>query len=226
MLESLLLPQTEAIVDGPTQLLMHFDSGITDVKGHQITTFNNPAINTTRAKFGAGSLLFTAQQQLIRVAASNDLIFSGDFTVEFFLNRISTANINLGLFAVDSADGILLQYSNGSLYLYDAKTTSGATAAVAIAPFAPAINTWVHVATVRFGNNWYIYSEGNRIASGVSSLGNVQALPFIVNGLRSRGASPSYAYSNTLFYMDEFAVTNGTAKYTGTTYTPPTQPLT
>jgi hypothetical protein len=84
------------------------------------------------------------------------------------------------------------------------------------------VNTWYHIAFVKQGSTLYLYINGVQAGVTVSSGSiNIQLDPFGV------GCQGSYVTNPMNGYISNFRLVNGTCLYpSGTTFTPPTAPLT
>jgi hypothetical protein len=78
-------------------------------------------------------------------------------------------------------------------------------------------NTWVHFAMVRSGsasNNTSIFLGGSRVTQ-VTDTTNYSIVPTLYVG---NDNTSSYSWNG---YIDDFRITKGYARYSGSTYTPP-----
>jgi hypothetical protein len=80
-----------------------------------------------------------------------------------------------------------------------------------------ATGSWYHTAVVRSGNNFYLYLDGNRVAS----LGRSGAFSVVTTPFRAFGGRYSTAPAQEAVLFSDYRVYNGAAKYTGSTYTLP-----
>ena len=84
------------------------------------------------------------------------------------------------------------------------------------------INTWAHVAFVRNGNAFRLYVNGVQENTATYSI-TLQDSPHLF-GVGSNGAFTTFTWNG---YISNFRLVNGTCLYpSGTTFTPPTAPLT
>jgi hypothetical protein len=82
------------------------------------------------------------------------------------------------------------------------------------------LNTWTHIALVKTGGVIYLYINGVRQTSGYSQAGNFGSGTTVHIGQYSGGGQ---AFTG---YISNLRTVYGTAVYSGTTFTPPTEPLT
>jgi hypothetical protein len=88
-------------------------------------------------------------------------------------------------------------------------------------------NIWHHFAVTKVGNTVSLYYDGVRVAQNVSFTNNVNSggFPIKIGALLYSTAGTGYM-SYFPGYISDLRVVNGSAVYTGTTYTVPTAPLT
>lgn len=138
---------------------------------------------------------------------------TGDFTVEAWIYR--------------SASGTFPIYTNGpasagswAVYVLSDKLQTDYYGGTSLAGATNiSLNTWNHVAVIRSGSTLSLYLNGSRDATTTTSSNNSTS-----NGVVGRDWTNASGYSNG--YISNLRVVKGTAVYSGTTYTVPTQPLT
>ena len=152
-------------------------------------------------------------------SADFDLVVTGDFTIEFWVNFIKTEatiifgqsnggggqpkwNLNL-----DQAIADNLAFHLGG----------GGNLGV---PFAPDANRWYYIAVTRDGNNYRFYADGAQLGSTVSSSARSSASSAVLQ----IGAGESYLGLGG--YISNLRFVKGTALYTGSTHAVPTGPTT
>lgn len=196
-----------------------------DVTGKTVTVNGTAVTSTAQAKFGATSAYFNGSvtTNWLSVAASNDFLFAGDFTIEAWV-RFST---NTGLSSTRNIFGVSV---SGTEYFLFAWNRSGGnwgiwlntTTNSSLGGGTPAIDTWYHVALVRSGtgsNNIKLYIDGTATGTAVTSnatIGYNNQTMYIGNwgnGGHFDG------------YIDDLIVYKGYAKYTAD-FTKPTVPFT
>lgn len=155
-----------------------------------------------------------------------DAPYGTAFTFECFF-RISAYPTNTVTLATRSGTWWLQMLAGGKLSLGIAGTT-----ATAVSPSAVTLNTWHHVAVVYSGNPsnnfWYMCLDGTCVVGG--GLGSYVGgfIGPVGQAIGTDGSSNSATFAG---YIDEVRVSSGPvgspgARYTGTTYTPPTAPFT
>ncbi len=215
-----------------TKLLLPFDgvNGATTTSdlsnsNHTPTFAGNAQISTAQSKFGGSSLYLDGSDQ-VDLGSSSDWNWptpsgaSGDFTIELWHRRTATSNWGsffstedttyggIGtagfIFGYDSTNNKLAWY-NGTWYY---ASSSGNTTL--------AVDTWYHIAAVRYGSTTKLYLNG------------VEELSFTDSGsygtaklwLGARG-DVSLSYGIIEGYIDDIRITKELARYTSA-FTPPT----
>jgi hypothetical protein len=207
--------------------LLHFDgvngsTTITDNSKNNFpaTSYNGAAISTAQSKFGGASGFFDGTNDYVLIPANNAFTLGGDFTVEcwFYCTAANFSSGLIGLFGRNT-----YAFNNGGfpriefnsvgkpLLNYAANTTIVGTTTVTV-------NTWHHIAVVRYSGIIAFYLNG--VSQGTATYStSIPATYDILIG----NAPWSSVYPNLYFqgFIDEFRVTNGYARYTGD-FTPPT----
>jgi len=196
--------------------------------GKTVTARGNAQIDTAQSQFGGASGLFDGNGDYLSTPDSADWAFgSGDFTIDFWVRFSSLTNEQM--FASQVVDG------NNFWWVYKSSNADGnklwmdfrigsVTKGRYIMTNAwnCAINTWYHLAFVRYGAIGLIFIDGvsqtltESTAFGTKDVGNVAALLEI--GRYNLGAA-DYLYG----WLDEFRVSKGVARWTSN-FTPPTSP--
>ena len=149
------------------------------------------------------------------IVANSAFSFTGDFTIEFFVNLQTTSG---------SSPSYILQPLAGSTYFainiiagtgFDIfLNTSGS--ALSVRDRIPSVGVWCHVALVRSGSTVKLYMDG--IASATTAITSSTLGSSTVNFDIGNGNVPAC-------YMSNVRVVKGSAVYTAN-FTPPTSPLT
>jgi hypothetical protein len=217
---------SESGPDEYTTLLLHFDgedasTTFTDssAMGHTVTAYGDAQVATANKQFGTGALLLdgTGDYLLVDNSAAWDL-GTGDWTIEFFAYFDSLSN-DRGVVSTSSgsANGYVLQTAGGDNM--KAQTTASGSWATDLAMdiSALSIETWTHVALVRYGNDLTWYAGG--VAAGTTDVTGYdyadQNNAGLVIGRYFTGTN-NYYFSGA---VDELRISN-TARYTGN-FTPP-----
>jgi len=213
-------------IDGYTKLMLHCDGADestsfpdASASNHTVTANGNAQVDTAQKVFGTGSGLFDAVAgTFLSIPNSADFNFGdGDFTIDFRLRFISTANPQVFMGRNGTSDhSFACYYNSGNLRF--AGYWNGSTQDEGFA-WTPSINTWYHIAFIRNGANLKVHVNGIQVgstynisnyairdASSIFYLGeNVEDLGYRLNG-----------------YMDEIRISKGIARWT-TDFTPPTE---
>lgn len=223
-------------------LLLHMDganggTSFTDNSNsaHTVTAVGNANTNTSVKKFGTASYQGDGAGDYLSFSDSADWdIGVGDaytneaFTVEFFANLNSTAGTQMffgkggGTAGWNSSTGFQYIFFIQSSTLYFQWWTSGTspnTISASISSLGLGTGTWYHFAIAYDGTTTEAYFNGSRFGS--TSTANYNE-PSSATSFRVAGATPSYSMNG---YMDEFRITKGSSRYTGTTLTVPTAPF-
>lgn len=221
----------------PTVLLLHMDgtngsTTFTDSSAyiHAMTdTTNGPALTTAQKKYGTASLDVTAggcKVGIATAALSNpELSFTADFTLEAAIRRAATDTDN----GIDGCIIGMARTTNAVLPGVELRVvnTSGVLRAVVVQEDGTAITTltgstnlndglWHQVALVRSLNVYSLYVDGTREATD-TQVGTVPTVfGHISVGMAGVSSRPYYSG-----FIDEVRITNGLARYSGASYTPP-----
>ena len=203
-----------------------------------LTLGSSTVISTAQSKFGGSSLYVpnSATQGVYANGAGSTIQLTADFTLEWWVYRVQVSyanNMAQLLYGVPLSSliegagsyGLLVGYYGSSVsttqsLLYASSNGSSWNVASAVQLGTGSLGTvgqWVHMALVRSGTTWSYYVDGTRTYTG--TLGS--------DTLSTPG---SYMYlgrawsnvSSMEAYYDDFRVTQGLARYTGASFTPPT----
>ena len=201
---------------GKVSLLLHMDGAdgsttFTDSSAapKAVTRTDNVQVSALRGMSEGTSAYFTGGKL---TASSNEFAFgTGDFTVEFYLYRVSTQWAWAGLFAIGGIAGLSLRIAGGSNtlnFIHSSSTQFSATYAYV------RVGAWDHVAVCRYSGTTSVYING--VLGGSSShTQNHTGTSLEIGGNAGQDA-------NLVGYIDEFRITKGVARYTAN-FTPPTK---
>ena len=206
-------------------LLLHSDGSngsttFTDSSSNSLTvTANGDAqISTTQSKFGGSSMYLDGTGDSVSITDSGSVMVLGtdDFTVEFWFYTSSNST-NLSSFATfftggtnslviryhSSYSGIVVGYEDVG---YDIIPSPSAS---------PTENAWNHIAVVRDSTSLRLYLNGSLVGDYTSTTRDYSSA---INEIGKAGA-----YYPLLGYIDDFRVTKGVARYTGSSFSVPTE---
>jgi hypothetical protein len=230
------LKPASQVIDPYTVLLCHFNGAdgsttMTDAMGrHSLTRAGDAQIDTDESKFGGASVLCDGTGDYVTSAASSDFAFgSGDFTVEYFLRfKMPAGQDQYVLTLNDYAAGV----PGWSAATFEAYRTNIADTTFRISGGTYTdtmnwvdstqiynVNTWHHVALVRYGNTLSLYVNGSSVGTPVTLSGSVAntGVTGVTVAARTTGSVYSALYTG---HIDELRVSKGIARYTST-FTPP-----
>jgi hypothetical protein len=221
-LTTLTIPTAPLTAVTNTQLLLSYtNAGIYDATSkNDLETIGNAQISTTQSKFGGSSMYFDGNGDwLASVATAFGTFNTGDFTVECWI--YSTVNQNSASIVSNRTSGVdtvwALEFYNNGTGNNILNWHSGTTI-IMYANTAASINTWNHVAVVRFGTALKMYLNGREVASATDSRNYSSVTPIQV-GYESFAGTSGIGYYNG--YIDDLRITKGIARYTSN-FTPPT----
>lgn len=195
---------------------------------HTITRGGGPITSTAQVKYGSASLYISmanSNANYLDAGDSSNLEFgASDFCVEGWLYLGIAVTSGQGgpvfssKYAASNFEHICYSIGGASstLTLYFGWTTDGSTQNyVNSGSFTPALTTWMHIAYVRSGSNFYFWRNGTQQGSTGSVTGTIHSGTGVWRCLGWAGGS------NTLTgNMDDIRVTVGQPRYTSS-FTPP-----
>jgi hypothetical protein len=216
-------------IDSDVILMIHSDdtdesTTFTDSSdtGHTLTAQGNVNHETDQKKFGASSIQFDGTGDYVSIPDHADWdLGTGDFTIDGFIRINSLAAIN-GILSTDQWTGStndwtfrvstagklrFVQYNNVGI---TPNVTGGTTLLV---------NTWYHVAVVRFSGTTYLFIDGvEDTGGGSSALSGIDLEAECITGLQLGGLDTGGGRMNG--YIDELRFSK-VARWTSG-FTPPT----
>ena len=201
-----------------------------------ITFQGSATIATAQSKFGGSSLHVTNANPdgIVAQVVGASLNLTADFTIEWWIRRVQVSVSNEMIFGptygVSSSTspndkcGLLCGYfynstSSTKIGLYAASGSgSWDISSGNLLCDLPTVGAWEHHALVRSGSDWSYYVDGSRTYNaslGSSTLYSQSTPSYILLGKSHQAnASPEA-------YYDDFRVTQGLARYSGASFTPP-----
>ena len=206
--------------------------------GLSLTLQSSTQISTAQSKFGGSSLYVpnSATQGVYADGAGSTIQLTGDFTFEWWVYRVQVTlanNMILGpIYGMQggtniSGYGMVFPYYYGPVSTSEAQiycSSNGATWNVANGTTLGTgslgtVGQWVHMAMVRSGTTWSYYVDGTRTYTGTLGSDTISTSTgtYIHLG-RAWGNGGTSAEA----YYDDFRITQALARYSGTSFTPPT----
>lgn len=220
-------------VDSYTKLLLHMNGAVDsttfyDVTGKTVTNNSNLAKIKNIGRFGTGSAYFVVANSYLSIPDSDDFYFgTGDFTIDCWIHPTATSSNYPSVFnqwtnGGGSSDNAILIHCNNSYPSVDIANqgASGAAASITSSKILT-LNTWTHIAVVRYGTNVALYMDGLKVGNATLSANfsvNNCTRPINIGGF-------SVSSSTSMFpgYIDELRVSKGIARWTSN-FQPPTAP--
>lgn len=189
------------------------------VNSHAISSIGYPQISTTVGILGSTSLQLNGVQDALSINHDTTLnLASGDFTIESWINVKSLATRRTILQKDQSYGTTYTSYSfavetNGQL-LAAVGTGASATYSQSISSAVGSIlvNTWYHVAFVRYGTLLKLFINGVEVASATQTGTPVDGgKPLIIGRYPNGGGSADMWWHG---YLRDLRITKGIARYT------------
>lgn len=206
------------------ELLLHFD-GI-DGSTTLINSGSNPltviangsaAISTTNSKFGGSSVYLDGNSFLRTPSSSSFELRTGDFTVEAWINTLSSNEQTVvGMWDCDHAQFLMKVNNYQAMVMWvNSDVSFPVYYGGNITP-----GEWTHYALTRSGNNIRAFLNGVEVINFVGTTSGQPATTAIQIGREG----DCYNANRFIGYIDEFRLIKGLAVYTSN-FTPPTQPF-
>lgn len=207
-------------------LLLHFDGAngsttFTDSSSaaRVVTAAVNARINTAVSKFDGSAVIFDGASVSDQLTFTDPALGTGNFTIEFWMKSncsVQYAQIIGNEFSTNQGYTFLINNNSptgGQITVYSLQ----ANLVVQTSTGDWTDDNWHHIALVRSGTSFTLYTDGSANGTGTSSDSfNGSSLAYI--GRNNVYASPSRNFTG---YLDEFRITKGVARYTSN-FTPPT----
>ena len=202
-----------------------------------LTLQSSTVISTAQSKFGGSSLYVpnSATQGVYADGAGSTIQLTGDFTIEWWLYRVQVTladNMILGPIygmqggASISGYGMVFPYyygpvstSEGQIYASSNGSSWNIASGVTLGTGSlGTVGQWVHMAMVRSGTTWSYYVNGTRTYTGTLGSATIATSTGTYMHLgRSWGTDGTSGEA----YYDDFRITQALARYSGTSFTPP-----
>lgn len=222
-------------IDSYTKLMLHMDgtNGGTTFNDSEIaptktvTPHGTAQTGTAQKVFGTASSYTEATGDFLSIPDSDDWYMgTGDFTIDcwIWLFAYPAASSNKPIFgqATDSSNFWFVSIYNlsGSMKLRF-RVYSGTIDVALINTVTPALNTWYHIAIVRYGNNIKMFWGGNQLGTDQAFTDEIPNL----TGLAYVGEIYPSSGQNYFGRIDELRISKGIARWT-TNFTPSTSAYT
>ena len=196
-------------------LLLDFDNGgIIDRSYKNIPIVAGDAgTRPLSSKFGFGSLFFDGTGDYLEIPVTSHYTFTGDFTIEAWTYR-STAQTLLPILEARATQS----FTNFYFIIDGSGKLEFQTGASAKSTSVVPIDAWVHICVVRSSGTISYYINGVKDASTYSVTTTIMPLgkSILIANLRETSAFGRG-------YIEDLRITNGVARYTGASFTPPSK---
>ena len=196
-----------------TSLLANFTNGaiFDNAMMNDLETVGNAQISTSVVKYGTGSMYFDGTADyLVSAPSPNNILGSGDFTIEFWLYPSNTSG---GYRALVSSENYAAISDGWSLYQFGTSIEFWISSGNIInAASAISATNWQHLALCRASGTLRLFINGTSVISVSNSTSLTGQQIWI--GDNNNG---SYFYDG---YIDDLRITKGFARYTAN-FTPP-----
>jgi hypothetical protein len=206
-------------ISNTTLLLNGTNSGLIDYTGKNILeSVGNAQLTTAVTKFGNASMYFDGSGDYLVAAATENFVFSGNFTVEFWMYPTAVASGERGIVGIGgvATSRLVVRLQGGSPEKMSFWLNGPANNTVCSTTISA--NQWYHVALVRSGsgsNNLKLYLNGVLDGQVTSTYSVPKEAMYI--GRTYSNLDGEYFTG----YIDDLRITNGFARYTSN-FTPPT----
>ena len=201
-----------------------------------ITFQGSATIATAQSKFGGSSLHVTNANpdSIAAQIVGTSLNLTADFTIEWWIRRVQVSVVDNMMFgplygpSSSTSPNNPMGLACGYYYSSSSSTKVGLYAASGSGSWdisagnlicdLPTVGAWEHHALVRSGSDWSYYVDGSRTYN--ASLGSSTLYSQSTPSYITLGKSWATVASPEAYY-DDFRVTQGLARYSGTSFTPP-----
>jgi hypothetical protein len=200
--------------------LLHFDGAdggttFTDVKGHTFSiTAGTPTTEVEQFKFGTASLRMPGTASVLTGASHADFTYPQQFTFEAWIRPDTVGSTRALITLANGGAAVAGFYLDGSsqvVAFFDGLGTQ------LVSTTTISATTWTHIAITRDSSNvCRLFIDGVVHGSTVSTATTLAGPLSIIFG-----AYAGVTLNGQLGYEDDFRLTLGTCRYTGT-FSPPT----
>lgn len=178
--------------------------------GHSLTVDADCDVDTGITKWGSGSIEATDYQAYVEAPSHADFdMGTGDFTIEYWFYPATTGPTGRVHWAFSAFASIYGEANGNALYAYNVGAPHLSFTGLGT------VTAWHHVAIVRSSGTTTLYYDGVAKASGANSTDITQGA-FVVSNNRLHQLGTGVEGQR----IEDFRLTKGVARYTGT-FTPP-----
>ena len=205
-----------------TQLLCNMtNAGIPDYAMiNDLETAGTAQVSTSVVKYGTGSIYFQGDGSGSYLKTAGNPVYyfgTGDFTIESWIYNNETgaavATLLSSAAASSSTSWFRVKCDSAGLTTFSTAGSDRVSATISL-------NTWVHVAIVRYGSTITMYVNGTSVSTATyaTTIGASNIAVYV----GTEGATDG-SFTNRVFggYIDDLRITTGYARYTSN-FTPPT----
>lgn len=201
-------------------------TNIKDSSLNNLTTniVGNTSISTAQNKFGSGSVYFDGVGDYLTIPANNNLVFTGDFTIEGWFYRTAELSTYDSIFTTRATVSWAASNFNDSLVLNASGYHGLGSGYTAFSSgYTMPLNTWTHFAINRKGTDIGFYFDGvlKHVLTWTGQVGNIN-YSYGIGLFDSEGGPPRFFFKG---YIYNFRISKDIAQYTSTPFTPPTAPF-
>jgi hypothetical protein len=177
---------------------------------HTMTANGGAQISTAQQKFGAASMLNSANTDFVTSADNADWEFgSGDFTIEFFVRHSTTVTASGYADHYTASGNRAWTFYRSSNQMWFQCWVAGSSKTLTSTTVAATAGTWYHYCAERSGTTLRMYRDGVMVASLTGVSGAVDNPTSALNIGRANNSSSFNLIGN----LDEFRITKGVARY-------------
>lgn len=191
--------------------LLWFNGNLTDQRGKTYSASNGAAVSSVQSRFGGQSLRLNGLAPFLSTAKVADFDFPGQFCIDFWLYVVDFGSgISAPSYDGTNTDGALRVTisSPGNIFV-----DQDGVGAVTNSLGTITLNTWTHIAISRDVSNSVRIFRNGVFVGGTVTAANFTSISATLFGVLATGTED--------YYIDDFRVTKGAARYTSD-FTPPT----
>jgi hypothetical protein len=222
--------ETEPLLDHLYTKFQLSGDSFTDVSLSALPISNTSVtIDTNIKQYGNSSLYFNGASKLLIQNYAKKIVFSTyPWTIEMWLRWGQPGQYGPMIFTGTGQRMTPNVLGQGTVFNFAYTAANGNV--TSFLQTTESQNVWYHYAIQREENRIYMYLNGNRDLSSNATKTVDQIWPILTEDDFSMGWAPSWgglswAHAEFTGWIQDFRITIGKNRYTGPTFTPPTQPL-